>query len=67
VFLVGAGVLFLAFVLSLMLKEVPLRTMSGAQARAAAAAAEAAGPPEQPGFELPVGRDPQRDPARTQE
>jgi EmrB/QacA subfamily drug resistance transporter len=35
VFLVGAGVLVIAFVLALMLKEVPLRTVSGAQARAA--------------------------------
>jgi EmrB/QacA subfamily drug resistance transporter len=37
VFLVGAAVLVLAFILSLMLKEVPLRTVSGQQARAAAA------------------------------
>jgi hypothetical protein len=42
VFLVGAGVLVLAFLLALMLKEVPLRTVSGAQARAAAAADSAA-------------------------
>jgi EmrB/QacA subfamily drug resistance transporter len=36
VFLVGAAVLVLAFILSLMMKEVPLRTVSGQQARAAA-------------------------------
>jgi EmrB/QacA subfamily drug resistance transporter len=41
VFLVGAIVLILAVVMSLMLKEVPLRTVSGQQARAAAAAAPA--------------------------
>ncbi len=41
VFLVGALVLVLGVVLSLMLKEVPLRTVSGQQARRAA---EAAGP-----------------------
>ena len=44
VFLVGAGVLALAFVLSLMLKEVPLRLVSGRDARAAEAAANAAAP-----------------------
>jgi EmrB/QacA subfamily drug resistance transporter len=44
VFIVGACVLVVAFVLSLMLKEVPLRTMSGVQARAAANAESAAGP-----------------------
>jgi EmrB/QacA subfamily drug resistance transporter len=44
VFMVGAGVLVIAFVLSLFMKEVPLRTLSGAQARRAdeAAAAERA-------------------------
>ncbi len=44
VFMVGAGVLVIAFVLSLFMKEVPLRTISGAQARLAdeAAAAERA-------------------------
>jgi hypothetical protein len=42
VFLVGACVLVLAFVLSLLLKEVPLRTVSGLQAAREAAAA--AGP-----------------------
>jgi len=41
VFIVGAAVLVLAFVLALLLKEVPLRTVSGAQARAAAAAESA--------------------------
>jgi EmrB/QacA subfamily drug resistance transporter len=41
VFIVGAAVLVLAFLLSLLLKEVPLRTQSGLQAaRAAAAAAD---------------------------
>jgi EmrB/QacA subfamily drug resistance transporter len=40
VFLVGACVLVLAVVLSLMLKEVPLRTMSGLQAAREAAAAQ---------------------------
>jgi len=39
VFLVGACVIVIAFVLSLFMKEVPLRTMSGMQAAAAAAAA----------------------------
>jgi hypothetical protein len=43
VFLVGACVLVVAVVLSIMLKEVPLRTMSGMQAaRAAAAGGDAA-------------------------
>jgi EmrB/QacA subfamily drug resistance transporter len=44
VFTVGAGVLVIAFVLSLFMKEIPLRTVSGAQARRAdeAAAAERA-------------------------
>ncbi len=37
VFMVGAAVLVVAFVLAVMLKEVPLRTVSGQQARAAAA------------------------------
>ncbi len=41
VFLVAACVLVLALVLSSSMKEVPLRTMSGQQARAQAAAAEA--------------------------
>jgi MFS family permease len=35
VFLVGAAVLVIAFILSLAMKEVPLRTVSGQQARAA--------------------------------
>jgi EmrB/QacA subfamily drug resistance transporter len=39
VFLVGAGVLVIAFVLALMLKEVPLRLVSGLQAAREAAAA----------------------------
>jgi hypothetical protein len=42
VFLVAAAVLTIGFVLSFMLKEVPLRTMSGAQQAAADAAAEEA-------------------------
>jgi hypothetical protein len=37
---VGACVLVVAVVLSVMLKEVPLRTMSGQQARAMAAAGD---------------------------
>ncbi|HET6876327.1 MAG TPA: MDR family MFS transporter [Jatrophihabitans sp.] len=44
VFLVGAAVLAVAFVLSLMLKEVPLRLVSGMDARAAEAAANAVAP-----------------------
>ena len=51
VFLVGACVLSIAFVLSLMMKEVPLRQMSGieqARADAAAAAAAAAAADGQP-------------------
>jgi EmrB/QacA subfamily drug resistance transporter len=44
VFLVGAGVLVLAFVLSLMLKEVPLRMVSGLQAARDAAAAASDAP-----------------------
>jgi MFS family permease len=39
VFLVGAFVLLIGVVLSLMMKEIPLRTVSGQQARAAAARA----------------------------
>ena len=41
VFLVGAGVLVIAFVLSLFLKEVPLRMQSGLEARAMRPAAAA--------------------------
>jgi EmrB/QacA subfamily drug resistance transporter len=37
VFMVGAAVLVIAFLLALMMKEVPLRTVSGQQARAEAA------------------------------
>ena len=40
VFTVGAAVLVLAFLLSLMLKEVPLRTQSGLEAARAAASAQ---------------------------
>ncbi len=50
VFLVGACVLILAFVLSLMLKEVPLRTMSGLQAARSEQAA-ASGAPDAAGAE----------------
>jgi EmrB/QacA subfamily drug resistance transporter len=42
VFLVGACVLVIAFVVSLFMKEVPLRTMSGQQARQAAESGAAA-------------------------
>jgi hypothetical protein len=42
VFLVAAAVLTIGFVLSFMLREVPLRTMSGAQQAAMEAAAEEA-------------------------
>ena len=40
VFLVGAAVLVLAFILSLLMKEVPLRTQSGLEAARSEAAAE---------------------------
>ncbi|MBN9096565.1 MAG: DHA2 family efflux MFS transporter permease subunit [Pseudonocardia sp.] len=43
-FLIVAGLLAVAFVLVLFVKEVPLRTMSGAQAAAQEAAEAAAGP-----------------------
>ena len=45
VFLVAAGVMFLAFVLMLFLEEIPLRTQSGIEARAAELAAETATTP----------------------
>ncbi|MCA1676043.1 MAG: MFS transporter, partial [Actinobacteria bacterium] len=45
VFLVAAGVMFLAFVLMLFLEEIPLRTESGIEARAAELAAETAATP----------------------
>jgi hypothetical protein len=45
VFLVGAFVLLIGVVLSVMMKEVPLRTMSGQQARAMAAEATHADTP----------------------
>ncbi|MGH3797404.1 MAG: MFS transporter, partial [Pseudonocardiaceae bacterium] len=41
VFLIAAGIMFLAFVIMLFLKEIPLRTQSGIEARAAELAAEA--------------------------
>jgi EmrB/QacA subfamily drug resistance transporter len=44
VFIVGAGVLVFAFVLALMLKEIPLRMVSGLQAAREAAAAAGQGP-----------------------
>jgi hypothetical protein len=49
VFLFGACVLVIAFVLSLFMKEVPLRMMSGMQAAAAAAAATDASVPDAAG------------------
>jgi hypothetical protein len=45
VFLVGALVLVIGVVLSIMMKEVPLRTMSGQQARAAAEQSAASATP----------------------
>ena len=45
VFLIAAGVMLLAFVLMLFLEEVPLRTQSGIQARAAELAAETGAAP----------------------
>jgi hypothetical protein len=45
VFLVVAGVMFLAFVFLLFLTEVPLRNQSGIEALAAELAAEAGGAP----------------------
>ena len=59
VFLVGALVLVIGVVLSMMMKEVPLRTMSGQQARAAADAAAGSAPVDVP----PLVPDP--DPAGT--
>ncbi len=46
VFLAGAGVLVLAFILALFLKEVPLRMVSGVEAARAEAAAVAGSAPE---------------------
>jgi EmrB/QacA subfamily drug resistance transporter len=48
VFVVGSCVVLIAVVLSIMLKEVPLRTMSGQQARAAAARASRGEPADVP-------------------
>jgi EmrB/QacA subfamily drug resistance transporter len=45
VFLVAAGVMFLAFVFMLLLKEIPLRNQSGIEALAAELAVEAGGAP----------------------
>jgi len=47
VFLVGACVLVIAFVLSIRMKEVPLRTQSGLQAARSAAEAKSAAAPAQ--------------------
>jgi EmrB/QacA subfamily drug resistance transporter len=56
VFLVGACVLVIAFVLSTMMKEIPLRQMSGIeQARADAAAAAAAAAPANGQAAVPEG------------
>jgi len=56
VFLVGACVLVIAFALSIMMKEVPLRQMSGIeQARADAAAAAAAAAPANGQAAVPEG------------
>jgi EmrB/QacA subfamily drug resistance transporter len=56
VFLVGACVLVIAFVLSIMMKEIPLRQMSGIeQARADAAAAAAAAAPANGQAAVPEG------------
>ena len=49
VFLVAAGIMFIAFVLLLFLEEVPLRTQSGIQALAAELAAEASAAPARAG------------------
>ena len=57
VFLVGALVLVGAVVLSLMLKEVPLRMVSGQQARAAAESAAESAAAEQSGLALSVPAD----------
>ncbi|MBA3573462.1 MAG: MFS transporter [Pseudonocardiales bacterium] len=57
VFLIAAGVMFLAFVLMLFLEEVPLRTQSGIEARAAELAAETgAAPASTPGAAESVPR-----------
>ncbi|GAB2479776.1 MDR family MFS transporter [Jatrophihabitans fulvus] len=51
VFLVGALTLILAFVLSLLLKEIPLRTVSGQQAMRAAAQNAGSGPGAAPAMD----------------
>ncbi|MFZ0873124.1 MAG: MFS transporter [Pseudonocardiaceae bacterium] len=53
VFLVAAGVMFIAFVLLLFLEEVPLRTQSGIEALAAELAAELSGAPTDSALEDP--------------
>jgi EmrB/QacA subfamily drug resistance transporter len=55
VFLVGAAVLVLAFVLALFLKEVPLRAVSAAAARAAAGAPPPPSAPQAPAPPAPAG------------
>jgi hypothetical protein len=54
VFLAGALVLVIGVVLSIIMKEVPLRTMSGQQARAAAEQAAGATPADVPSL-VPAG------------
>lgn len=62
VFLVGAFVLLVALVLAFMLKEVPLRTQSGAQAAKSAAAGS--GPGSGPAGGSGIGVDAESVPAR---
>ncbi|MGC0419576.1 MDR family MFS transporter [Embleya sp. AB8] len=62
VFLIAAGVMAVAFVLVFFIKEVPLRTMSGLQAKAAAEAAELA---EAGGTPVSPSEDTAREPAAT--
>jgi EmrB/QacA subfamily drug resistance transporter len=64
VFLVGAGVLVIAFVLSLMLREVPLRMVSGLQAAREAAAGQAPGAPDAGGATHPTDDSAGTDDAR---
>jgi hypothetical protein len=63
VFLVGALVLLIGVVLSILMKEVPLRTMSGQEARAAAEAAASAAPVDVPPL-TPERGDAGSEPAR---
>jgi EmrB/QacA subfamily drug resistance transporter len=68
VFLVGAGVLVVAFILALLLKEVPLRTVSGAAAARAAAEREsgAEAPPATPDIGVPGVVDDEHDSVQDQ-